>query len=547
MSFARNFALGQQIAKTAMDTYDQARQNKEFADIQNARPEFSEGYTAEAGDQLAALANARDQQGNPYYQLEARDNGSYGLRMRGEDGAYNPVEGATFAPRQVGDFLGQRYTAESLTPDRMEGLRARAMAGALSKTDPIRGIGLLQQVKSGERDDERFGWEKQAQPLKQRAAELQVSGAERTERQGVRADDIQSVMDEGAKLTDDKIAELFPQLNSKAMAGLPIYDAGDVLGPDGKPTGFRTIRIAGQDGKSQFVDLNPAQQRNLATAYLLQSKGYGAESLAKLTEVNKDIADTVDRYNKTVAATTTSGNDAAYKSGSLRNDTARVGIAQTTASAQRDYYGALRDRAQRPDAANLREFQNDKGESVMVDITGLPRRPDGTIPLPSGLKPRTTKPTVTPDAYFQALERANNVYGDPARARMAVDQMFGLTAPTNQVAESLKALNDKKGGVKNQSAPTAAPAAPLGLNQRLGNAIGADNTAGNRNQFDTLAAEAERAVPAYSQQITVLRNALDSTRSPGERANLENRIAELEGDLTIYSNILQQRAAQRGY
>lgn len=226
-----------------------------------------------------------------------------------------------------------------------------------------------------------------------------------------------------------------------------------------------------------------------------------------------------------------------------------LGIKSSAAAAQRDYYGALRDKASRPDAANLREFVNDKGEVTLVDITSLPRGRDGTIPLPAGLKPRTAKPSVTPEAYFQALERANTVYGDPAQARMAVDQMFGLTAPTNQIAENLKALNDKKGGARTGAAPAAAPAQTptLGLPQRLGAAVSTDNTAGNRNQFLALAAEAERNAPAYAQQISVLRNALGSARTPGERANLENRIVELENDLGIYTSILEQRAAQRGY
>lgn len=226
-----------------------------------------------------------------------------------------------------------------------------------------------------------------------------------------------------------------------------------------------------------------------------------------------------------------------------------LGVKQNAAAAQRSYYDTLRKKAERPQASDLREFVNDKGEVTLVDITGLPRGADGTIPLPRGLKPRTAKPAVTPEAYFEALERANNVYGDPAKARMAVDAQFGLTAPTADVAKTLKELNDKKGGVKNQSAPAQAPAQTptLGLPQRLGNAMSTDNTAGNRNQFLDLAAEAERNVPAYAQQISVLRSALDRTRTPGERANLEARIGELEQDLGLYNSILEQRAAQRGY
>lgn len=283
--------------------------------------------------------------------------------------------------------------------------------------------------------------------------------------------------------------------------------------------------------------------------------------LSNLMQIDPTRARTeMDKVSDKVRAVASQAFDAQSKGVTANNQATRfanaddinrqeLGIKSSAAAAQRDYYGALRNKAERPDAANLREFVNDKGEVTLVDITTLPRGKDGTIPLPAGLKPRTAKPSVTPEAYFQALERANNVYGDPAQARMAVDQMFGLTAPTNQIAETLKALNDKKGGARPGAAPAAAPAQTptLGLPQRLGAAVSTDNTAGNRNQFLTLAAEAERNAPAYAQQISVLRSALDRTRTPSERANLENRIVELEQDLGLYNSILEQRAAQRGY
>lgn len=163
------------------------------------------------------------------------------------------------------------------------------------------------------------------------------------------------------------------------------------------------------------------------------------------------------------------------------------------------------------------------------------------------LKKGSAKREVDPKAYAETLAKMNEVYGDTGRARMATDQLFGLTAPTNAVAESLKALNDKKGGAKPGAAGPAAPAAQLGLTQRLGNAVGADNAAGNRNQFITLADEAAKNTPAVMQQLEALRRAVPMTRSEGERNNLETRIGELEGDLGVYRSILEQRNAQRGY
>jgi hypothetical protein len=163
MSFARNFALGQQIGKGLVETYQTAKQQKEFEEIQKATPQYSEGYTAQDGEQLRAMANARDPDGNPYYKLDTTPEGGYNVRNNfeyaGPDGQTVRSGGSVgLQPRRVADFLGQRYEGD-LTPERIEGLRARAMASAVAKTDPIRGMGLMQQVKAGERDDIRAGQE----------------------------------------------------------------------------------------------------------------------------------------------------------------------------------------------------------------------------------------------------------------------------------------------------------------------------------------------------------------------------------------------------
>lgn len=151
----------------------------------------------------------------------------------------------------------------------------------------------------------------------------------------------------------------------------------------------------------------------------------------------------------------TANNAATHYASADANDAART-------AAQGQYYGVLRDRANRPQAGDMREFVNDKNEPVLVDITGLKRGPDGTVPLPAGLKPKNSK-MVDPGVYWGAMEKATNIYGDPTKARMAVDSYFGLTAPTNDIAAQLKALDQAKSkgtGIKTQSA--AAPAQPAG-------------------------------------------------------------------------------------
>lgn len=316
MGWASGFRAGSEVAGEAIDTYNAAKERGRLRAINQAQPtEIPNAYTSQDAEQLRALANARDAEGKPYYNLEAGTDGSYGLKTnfayQGQDGQTVQPGGVatTFMPRTSAmEFMGTRYAAEDLTPDRVAGLRSRAMADVVAERDPVRGLAMQQAIKSGERDDRRFSWEEQDRPLKQRAAELQVSGAERTERQGVRGEGAQSIMDEAAKTPDDQIADLFPQLNTRAMAGLPIFDAGEVIGRDGKSTGYRTLRIAGPEGKDKFVQLNPAQQRQLYTAYMLGQKGFGAESLQMMSTVSKDIAETVKNYNGMMATSVTTGN-----------------------------------------------------------------------------------------------------------------------------------------------------------------------------------------------------------------------------------------------
>jgi len=540
MSFARNFALGQQIAKTAMDTYNTARQNKEFEDIQKAKPEEFSGYTAQDGEQLAAIANAKDAQGNPYYTLEAQPGGQYGIRsnfqVQGADGQMVTPADVGIQQRRVANFLGQRYDADQLTPERMEGLRARAMAGAVSKTDPIRGLGLMQSIKAGERDDTRFDWEKQAQPLKQRAAELQVAASERGERQGVRADNVQALEDDALKMPEADVRGALTSYLNTNQSDLPLLVTGSTKG------GFLMAERnpqTGEIGKSFSVPL--AVGRKLVVGQQLAAKGMGAEALKYLTGVDDNISAIVDKYNKQTLDTVRVNNDAKAKQGSIDNDAARlrllgqeVGIRGRVADAQIGSY----NRANQPPIVAL------TAEAERLVKAGTFKDVPTAI---EALKRGSVKRDVDPKAYAETMAKFNEVYGDPVKARMATDQLYGLTAPTNAVADQLKALNDKKAGPKPGAAAPAAPAAPLGLQQRLGNAIGADNSAGNRNQFITLADEATRAVPAITQQLEVLRRSLPLTSSAGERGNLEDRIGQLESDLGLYRSILDQRNAQRGY
>lgn len=143
---------------------------------------------------------------------------------------------------------------------------------------------------------------------------------------GIQMEDIVS---RAAKMSDAEISDMFPHLNSRALSGLPIYDAGDALGADGKPNGYRTLRVVGKDGKSNMIDLNPSQQREMAAAYLLMNEGFGQEGMTRLAAVSKDMADTVSKYNTAISGATTSNNTATHyaavdANGRVSADAARI-------------------------------------------------------------------------------------------------------------------------------------------------------------------------------------------------------------------------------
>jgi len=130
-------------------------QDAELNKIATANPEQSQGFTAEDGQHLEAIANAKDANGKPYYSLTANPDGSYAVTDNS-----NPESPATvIAQHGITDFMGQRQ-AGPMSDGQVASARQRAMAGVLAKSDPIAAMRLSREVTQGERDDQRFAWDK---------------------------------------------------------------------------------------------------------------------------------------------------------------------------------------------------------------------------------------------------------------------------------------------------------------------------------------------------------------------------------------------------
>lgn len=148
--FLRSFNGTFNTVDRVADAFQEARDRRDMRSIADAKPEQSQGFTAEDGQQLAAIASAKDENGNPYYKLSANEDGSYKVQT-----ANGSMPDATIAQRGVTDFMGQR-TAGQMSEQQVNNVRQRAMAGVLMRRDPAAGARLMSDVTQQEQNDARF-------------------------------------------------------------------------------------------------------------------------------------------------------------------------------------------------------------------------------------------------------------------------------------------------------------------------------------------------------------------------------------------------------
>jgi hypothetical protein len=171
--------------------------------------------------------------------------------------------------------------------------------------------------------------------------------------------DKEDVYGKVGKMTDDQIREMLPGLNASSMSGLPIYDAGDVLDAKGKPTGYRELKLV-KNGKSEFIQVSPAQLRQIATAHALMDGGFAQDGLTMLSGVSKDMGELVSKFNASLKGTVDTGNNTKHQSVTDENGRITANAAATNAKTNADYknaqIGVIDDqKARRTEAAGIQE------------------------------------------------------------------------------------------------------------------------------------------------------------------------------------------------
>ncbi len=417
MSFARNFAAGQQIAQNAMDTFNTARRNRDLRRIADARPQELSGFSEADADQMRAMSQAiNPETGQPYYQFE--DNGQGGLNVRnnfafqGQDGQMvEPGSTQGLRQRPLTEFLGRRYDTP-LTEQQMDAARYRAKADVLGRDDPILGMRMRRELRQDDRDDWRFGVEQQRAPLQTQQLEQQVRAGGLQVRNLEREDAWETGFGEAlASYTGDEeqLSTVIPFVNSSRA--ITMED------PDPK-TGLVRLSVVREDGRAVAMNLNRQDQAQVfAAVQMMQSNP--TRALDVLRRVNGDLADAVARENQ--MAGTLAGN-----ANNVASTAHGMGMARERLDLQ------VRETGARIGAINRPQWQHlvgADGEPVMVDLNSVQSR-GGVAQLPEGVRMPRLPQTLSDQqmvAYRAALEAINQLPPNAPQGQVdAIYARFGL-------------------------------------------------------------------------------------------------------------------------
>lgn len=452
------------MARQAIDTYRDSNQRRALGRVADAKPEESQGYTAADGEQLAAMAAARDENGNPYYQIEAGEGGGYGVRSnfqtQGDDGTMSTPGVVGMAPRKVTDFMGQRYEG-SLDAKGLDNARTRAYADVISRDDPTRGMQMRRELATQERDEQRFEHEKALQPMQQRAAELGVKKGERDERAGERGDLLQTIDDQVAQMNPEALAAYAAQVNTN-QSNLPLLFTG--MTKDGFQFLTRDPE-KGTPGKS--VTYTEAQMRDLARVGVYRLAGFGKESQELLRSTDKEMYDRLFQDAQLTSSTVQSGNDARSKQFGHENDQARLGMDEQRLGLERQRVGIAARSAAAAGAASRRPqwvpMEDKDGKLTYVDMNNVPSN-GGIAQLPEGVRsPRRAVDHTAQVNMAKAFVESGMADPDEPAKPLSMDKAMGM-AEARMLGKPYVSASDRLLDAyieaKNGGGTKAAPAQP---------------------------------------------------------------------------------------
>lgn len=161
---ARGFGIGDfaKAFNTTYDTVNKVAQDFEVAKIVNEKPVDATGLTSEQNEQafqsLADGGTARDVK---------NEDGSFGgvaVSKPMAEGVEGPAPTQTLAPQKITTYLGKEFVG-GLDPAKATSARNRALAGVITKSDPIQGMKLDALLTQTDREDQEYGDKQQTRTL----------------------------------------------------------------------------------------------------------------------------------------------------------------------------------------------------------------------------------------------------------------------------------------------------------------------------------------------------------------------------------------------
>lgn len=222
-------------------TVRRVMQDKALQDIAKAEQSTVDGYNAADGQQLEAIAAAKDENGNPYYSIGTDAQGRYTVTPNQGGAGFEAGQAVQLPTKERTQFLGQAYD-KPLSESEASTARTMASAGVMRRFgDPRGALALEQSARQGQREEQRFA-------LDQRRAEREDrAGAQRE------ADEQQ------LRAIDSEVANW----SSKRLLN-PDGSARDATPDDQLAAG--QYRVAKLIGAGRLSDANAMAKDNMAMA-----------------------------------------------------------------------------------------------------------------------------------------------------------------------------------------------------------------------------------------------------------------------------------------
>lgn len=437
-------------------------QDRDMAKAANASVTEDTGFVAEQGEQLNAIANAKDEQGNNFYNVSATEDGKYQVtpnkqvfEARGA-GADMTNSVSEIAPGARYSILGQTRD-KPFTDNEQDSIRTRAMAGVFSKYgDPAKAMQL--RTQAGQLDNQALQAQQAQQGLE--LGKFQIGAAERASRAGARQDAAtEAITEAGLK-------------QSEAAAQSGNYsqyqrDLARAVSPGGKP---------GEDGIADAVRANP---NNASVAKIAGSQGVEAMVRANAGPGanESEIQQAITAYKQSIGDAQANQNAASMKSlyehqskiwNGVGGDPVRAAAALKMAEAEGMPQVIEQLKAGNVDAANKIWNSSGQGKGIITEIGK-----DGKGNLYATI--------IDPFSGQQSRESVT----DMERQLLSLKELTGIKAGEANIAQSEAGVRASEANIVQGQASTA-----QGW-QRVGNDTRSTNAAVARSGVETASANAE--------------------------------------------------------